>query len=174
MPTQLRSASDHERLAGYAQRGDKQIINAGDLDQETLKAGTEVTVWSQQVPGDKVAWWGHGVEQRDYAKAFTFLDLVASGNGTGTAGDAIEGNLVAVYTDSQQERVLAETTVDALGELADAKDDKRTDRPIFEAHGPHAKSDRYLELRVVAASGSDGVEVDPSASSGRTYYTTEG
>ncbi|WP_338905236.1 hypothetical protein [Salinibaculum marinum] len=151
--------------------GDKRNIVAADLDQDTLKAGTEVTVWSQKVPDDKVLFWGHGRAQREYADAFVFAELLASGNGTGTAGDELSGELVLAITDSQQRRVLASTVFDTLGELADAKADDRTNRPIMAALAPYAKPGRHIEIRIRAASGSDGKELDPSASSARLYYS---
>ncbi|MFC3476112.1 hypothetical protein [Halobacterium litoreum] len=154
----------------YFNIGEKKTVTSDDLQQVTI-GENETTIFSKMVPGDKVAWFGHGQEDREYAKAFIYADLVASGNGTGTAGDAIEGELVAVYTDSEQRHVLASTTVDSLGELSDAKADTRTDRPVFEAHGEHANPERHLEFRILPNSASTGMEIDPSASEARLYYS---
>lgn len=164
MPANLR------RAEGYYNLGEKKPVTATDFDQVTI-GSNETTVWSTPVPGDKVAWFGAGSHVRELAEAFVYCDLVASGNGTGTAGDAIEGELVAVYTDSEQRHVLASTSVDSLGELSDAVEDTRTDRPVMEAQGPHANPERHLEFRVLPADSATGKEVDPDASSARLYYS---
>ncbi len=164
-----RDLYQNSRLAG---RGQKFPVDVAAFDSDTLAQGTEVTVWSKQVPQDKTAWFGAGPSVRDYAEAFIFLELVASGNGSANSGDVIEGGeLVAAVTDSEQKRVLASTTVDSLGELADAKADQRTDRPIMASLAPYATPGRHLEFRIVANTSSDGVEIDPAASSGRLYYS---
>jgi hypothetical protein len=164
MPREL---EDAEGLYG---RGSKFTVRAGDLEQATL-GQNETTIWAEQVPQDKHAWFGHGPEVRDYAKAFIYATLVASGNGSLNAGDPIEGELVAAITDSEQRRVLASVTIDDLGELADAETSDRTQRPVMNALGPYAKPGRHLEFRILPASGSVGAEVDPSASSARLYYS---
>jgi|GEM_PF-3112708 len=168
MPRDLTHAPD------LAQVGQKFPVLPSNFDAATLVAETEVTVWSKQIPQDKVGWFGAGVTNRDYAEAFIYAVLKASGNGSGAAGDAIQGELVAAITDSEQRRVLASTTIDALGELADAKASDRTMRPILAALGPYAKPGRHLEFRVVADPSSDGVEIDPSACEGRLYYSQSG
>lgn len=162
---------DLVRATGLYQRGDKRPVVAGDLDADTMKAGTEVTVWDKQVPDDKIGFFGAGPHQKTIAEAFIGLDVVASGAGTATAGDAIEGELIAAVVDSEQRRVLASTTVDSLGQLRDALSEERTDRPVLEALAPYAKPGRYLEFRIRATSASDGNEIDPSASSGTLYYS---
>ncbi|MWG34159.1 hypothetical protein [Halomarina oriensis] len=155
-----------------AQAGTKRVIKAGDFEQTTLKSGNEVTVYAEQVKQDKVLWHGHGNMNRTTGNvAHIYAALVASGNGSGTAGDAIEGELVAAITDSDQRRVLASTTIDDLGELADAEASERTERPMHPALEPFAKPGRHLELRILAAPESDGVEVDPANSNARLYYS---
>lgn len=164
-------AADLTRRPDLYNRGDKRTIFAEDFEQETVKADTEVTVWEKEVANDKIAWFGHGSHVREIAEAFAYCNLVASGNGAGAAGNAIEGELVLAVVDSEQRRVLRDVTLDNLGELADAENDERTERPVMEALAPYAKPGRYLELRVVSTSSSDGYEIDPSASSSRLYYT---
>lgn len=155
----------------YRNTGDKEPIPVGEFDQDTVKAGSEVTFWAKQVGQDQVLWHGHGREDREYAEAFIGLDVVASGNGTGTAGDAIDGKLVLAITDSDQRRVLASATLDTLQQLRDTLAESRTDRIIEAILGPYAKPGRHLEVRIDADPSSDGAEVDPSASSGNLYYT---
>lgn len=163
--------------AGLAQRGNARPLNADDLDAATLKADSEVTVYSKQVKNDKVLFWGHGGKDRRAADTkFMFGDLVASGNGTGVAGDAIAGELIAAITDSDQNRVKAWVTLGDLSELSDARTDDRTERPVMFALAPFALPGRYIELRVRASSSSDGVEVDNTedpgvASSARFWYS---
>ena len=152
-------------------RGSKEPISAVDLDTETVKANTEVTIWSKQVNQDQVIFHGHGSHVRDVAEAFAYLDLVATGGGAGGAGDNINGKLVLAITDSDQRRVLSSVTFDELDELPDAASENRSERPVEEAMAPFAKPGRFLEVRVEADAASDGYEVDPSASSGRLWYT---
>ena len=157
--------------------GEPKPLNAGDLSNVTLKAGTEVTVYSKQVPNDKLLFWGHGGKNRQAADTrFAFADLVATGAGSGTDGDAILGDLILAITDSDQNRVLASWTLDQLGELADARQDDRTDRPVNYALAPYAKPGRHIEIRIQASAASDGVELDNTEnpgtdSSARLYYT---
>jgi len=165
MPSQLFTYAD------FAGLGSKEPIPAGAMDQDTLKAGSEVTVWSKQVSNDQQLFHGHGPEQREFAEAFVGLDLVASGNGSGNAGDEVKGEVVLAITDSDRKRVKASTTLDTLDQLRDALGEKRTSRILEAAMAPLAKPGRHLEVRMNADPASDGVEIDPSASSGNLYYT---
>lgn len=163
-----------EQLSRYPEwymAGDKVPIDAADFEQDTLKAGTEVTVYSREVNQDEILLHGHGPHQRDQAEAFVGLDLVASGNGTGNAGDDIQGQVILAITNSDGTRVKADKEFDSLAQLRDSLAESRTDRIVEELMVPYAKPGRNIEVRVRAASGSDGVEVDPSASSGNLYYT---
>lgn len=165
MPRELVRAPD------WTSAGDKEPIPAGELSAESVKADTEVTVWEKQVGQDQRLLHGHGPREKSYAEAFVALDLVASGNGTGTAGDDIDGKLVLAITDSDQRRVLASTTFESLGQLRAAANQDRTDQIVEDILGPYAKPGRHLEIRVEATPGSDGVEIDPAASTGNLYYT---
>jgi len=164
-------AADLVRAPELYNRGDKRTIFAEDLMAETVKAGNEVTVWEEEIANDKIAWFGHGDHRREVAEAFAYADVVASGNGAGAAGDSIEGELILAIVDSEQRRVLRDVTLDNLGELADAESDERTERPVMEALKPYGKPGRYLELRIMSTSSTDGYEVDPTASAARLYYT---
>ncbi|SFH07472.1 hypothetical protein SAMN04488063_0097 [Halopelagius inordinatus] len=166
-----------EYTPGLIDTGNARPLNADDLDAETLKADTEVTVYSKEVANDKLLFWGAGGKNRQSADTkFMFADLVASGAGTGTAGDPIRGELLAAITDSDQNRVLEWVSLGDLSELSDARNDDRTDRPVMYALAPYAKPGRHIELRVRASSSSDGVEVDNTenpgtASSARFWYS---
>jgi hypothetical protein len=152
-------------------RGDKRPVRAGDCDTETVKSGTTVTIFSKQVPDDKIGWFGHGPYERSVAEAFIYFNAVASGNGSGNDGDAITGTLEARIMDSEQRRILADVTIDELSQLADAESDERTERPVMAALAPFAKPGRYLEFVIRADSTSDGHEFDPVDSTGVLYYT---
>ncbi|ELZ94905.1 hypothetical protein C440_07512 [Haloferax mucosum ATCC BAA-1512] len=161
---------------GLINVGNARPINADDLDKVTLKAGTEVPIYSKKVKNDKLLFWGAGGKDRESADTkFFFCDLVATGNGTGTAGDAVRGELIAVITDSDQERVKAEFTLGDLGHLADARTSDNP-MPVMYALAPYAKPGRHIELRIRASSSSDGVEIDNTedpgnASSARLWYS---
>ncbi|QGX95002.1 hypothetical protein EI982_09465 [Haloplanus rallus] len=158
------------RAAGL---GNKKTIRAGDLDQDDLKAGTEVTVWQKQVNDDQLLYHGYGPDRRSAASGFVYMDLVASGNGTATAGDDIRGDVVLAVTDSEGDRVLASVTFESLEELRDSANDERTERVIeaaMSAEGDLAGPGRNLEVRIEADDTSDGYEIDPDASTGKLYY----
>jgi hypothetical protein len=154
-------------------KGSKEPIAAGDLEKTTIPAGRETTVWAKQVGQDQLLWHGNGPEQREFATAFIGLDLVATGNGNGdgTDGDAIQGDVILAITDSDQRRVLASVTLDTLAQLRDALDESRTDRIVEAALGPYAKPGRHLEVRIDGNASSDGYELDPVDSTGNLYYT---
>lgn len=158
---------------GLASRGRRKPVKGGDLDNATLNAGNEVTIWSKQVNADNRLWWGHGTNNRERGPhAFIYAQLFANGNGTGTDGDALVGELVAVITDSDQKDVIARREVGDLETLADAQSDNRTERPLFPSLAPYATEDKHIELRVNADSGSDGAEV-ANDSNVRMYYSKE-
>jgi hypothetical protein len=164
-----------------------EITHNEDLDREgsptprrvsnwqaaTLRAGDDVTVHREKVPDDKVAFPGHGGMERLSGKvAYIYANLVASGNGEGTAGDPIKGELIECITDSDGRIVDGnERSLGALEDLAAAEDDSRTERPTHPIGDPGAKPGRYLEYRVVPDDSVDGYELDPDASSGKVFQT---
>jgi len=156
-----------ERLVG---EGSKESIRANEFDQDTVKENTEVTVFSERVNDDQVLYHGYGEDERNRAEGFVALDLVASGNGSATAGDKITGDLVLAITDSEGRRVLAARTFEDLNELRDSLAETRSDRVIEAAQAPVATSGRQLEIRIEADADSDGAEIDPDASSGKLYF----
>lgn len=162
---------DLEPAPQWANAGQKKPIRAGDMDQDTLKAGSEVTVWSKQCSQDQLLFHGHGPPKREFAEAFVGLQLEASGNGAGAVGDDVTGDVVIAIMDSEQKRVLASAVLDSLDQLRESQNESRTDRIVESALGPYAKPGRHLVVRVEADSNSDGVEIDPAASSGNLYYT---
>ena len=153
--------------------GDKRPVTETDLDTVTVKAGVPVSIWQRQMNQDQLGWFGHGSHVREIAEAFIYAQVVATGNGAGTAGDPIEGELVARIRDSDDNHTLAEVTIDTLGELADAKSESRTDRPVLEALDPYAKPGRLLDFAIVSTSASDGYEIDNTAGNSdvRLYYS---
>jgi hypothetical protein len=164
-------ATTLSRYQDWYDFGNKKPIKASAMDQKTVVVGTEITVWAKQVAQDEILLHGHGSHLRDIAEAFIGLDMVASGNGAGRAGHPIEGDVVLAITNSDQTRVLADVALDSLSQLRDSLSESRTERIIEELLAPYAKPGRHLEVRIRADSGSDGYEVDPSASSGQLYYT---
>lgn len=159
MPRELRSAPS------FYNAGDKEPIPAGEFYETTVKSQTEVTVWDKKVNQDQVLFHGHGPADREFAEAFVNLDLQSKNNG------AINGKVVLAITDSDQRRVLASTTFDSLEQLRAASNESRTNQIVEDALGPYANPGRYLEVRVEAVPGSDGNEIDASASSGQLYYS---
>jgi len=145
----------------YGRRVSPRSVSAGDFQNKTLVQDEELTIWSEKVPADKLYTWGLGPENREAARAnFTFFEFLASGTGSGTDGDVIrDADVVLAITDSTQENTLAKTTLGRAGDLADAKAENPSERPILSEHTPAASEDRHLEIRLRAGSGADGIEV---------------
>ncbi|ELZ87492.1 hypothetical protein C453_04039 [Haloferax elongans ATCC BAA-1513] len=151
--------------------GNSKPVKGSMLEQTTLRAGNEIVVYEQTCPADKYLFWGFGHQNKQAGNAsHIYAQLKATGNGAGSAGDAIKGDLVAVITDSEGRDVHHRYNVGDLETLADAASDPRTERPIMPALAPIAREDQRIQLRVIADPESDGVEVDPSASSARIFY----
>ncbi|MFB6255260.1 MAG: hypothetical protein ABEH58_00795 [Haloplanus sp.] len=134
-------------------------IDEADINDRALQAGEEITIWSTQVPADKAYVWGYGRNNREAGNAnYIYAEFLATGAGTGTDGNTItDADVVVAITDSTQEDTIAKTTLGpSAGDLADAKADNRTERPVFPEQAPGATEDKHLELRLRARSGADG------------------
>ncbi|WP_410765788.1 hypothetical protein [Haloferax sp. DFSO60] len=154
-----------------AEGGNSRPVKGAMFKQTTLRAGNDIVVYEETCPADKYLFWGFGYRNKQAGNAsHIYAQLKASGNGTGTAGDAVQGDLEAVITDSEGRDVLHRYTIGDLETLANAAGDPRTERPIMPALAPIAREDQRIQLRVIADPASDGVEIDPSASSARIYY----
>ncbi|WP_251329582.1 hypothetical protein [Haloplanus pelagicus] len=140
-------------------------IDEGEINSDReLQAGQEITIWSTQVPADKAYVWGAGPDDRNAGNAnYVYAMFKATGNGSGgfADGDVIEdADVVLAITDSTQEDVIAKTTINPdAGDLDDAVNDDRTDRPVLPEHAPGATEDKHLELRLRARSDADGARV---------------
>ena len=135
------------------------FISGADLDNVTLQSGEWVTIWSDTVKADQLLFWGFGPRNREAADAsFSFVELLANGNGTGTDGDQISGQIRFSVTDSTGDDLRRRVYGD-LDDLQDAKSESRNDRPMNPELQPAAREDRNLELQVKVAGSQDGVEV---------------
>lgn len=143
----------------YTPFASPQFINASDLENDTLKKGEYITIWSKEVKADQRLFWGFGPRNRESANAsFAYMELLASGGGTGTDGDEIAGKVRLAITDSTGDDIRRRVFGD-LSDLADAKTDKRTERPMMAELQPAAREARFLELQVKVADSQDGVKV---------------
>jgi hypothetical protein len=146
----------------YGVRSSGRNIDEANINDRGLVEGQEITVWSVQVPADKAYHWGIGANNRNAGNAnFVYAEFLADGTGSGTDGDVIRAaDVVLAVTDSTQENTLAKVTLtESAGELADAKADPRSERPLLPELAPAASEDRHLELRLRAQSAADGVVV---------------
>jgi hypothetical protein len=146
----------------FGRRVSPKRIDEANINDRALQAGEEITIWSIPVPADKGYVWGYGRDSRDAGDAnYVFAEFLADGSGTGTDGDVVrDAEVVVAVTDSTEEDTLAKTTLGPdAGDLADAKADARTERPIFPEHRPGGTEDKYLQLRLRARSGADGVVI---------------
>lgn len=159
-----------EKLARYD--GSRRAIKAGHLrGDETLRQGQKIVVYDEKVPSDKTRWFGYGLEGLPMGVARMYAELVASGDGAGSAGDAIEGDVRVRVTDSTGDNIIASRELGDLGTLADAANDERTERPKLPALGPGGSGDRRLQVVINADEPSDGVQIDPTESQARFWYT---
>lgn len=158
----------------FGDRVSAQPITEADLDNDTLTNGEEVTVWSKQVPADKVYTWGAGPFNRNAGNAnFAYAKVLASGSGTNTDGTVIKNATVYLaITDSVQEDTLAKTSFGNLGDLNDAQGENRRERPVMGEMRPFASEDRYLELRVKAHDSTAGGSEIASDSNVQLWYGT--
>jgi len=148
-----------------ARDGREPVSNVDLIGDKTLTENEETVVYDDKVPDDKIRFWGAGGKNRQAADPnFVYAKFVASGAGAGSAGDVLTGDLIAVITDSQGRRVLAEYTIGSLADLAAYADERPTDRMIMAALEPYAKPGRRMQLRLVGDARSDGKQVDGDAS----------
>jgi len=150
---------------------DEKPVKASHFDSVELRANQDTTVYRERKPDDKFQFWGHGGNNRQVGTTVhKYADLVASGNGTGDAGDQIEADVIVAITDSDG-RILAERQVGDVSTLADAMDETRTERPMMPALAPYLEQGRYREIIINADEASDGVELDTTESSARFWYS---
>jgi hypothetical protein len=143
----------------FGRRVSPKHIDEADINDRALQAGEEITIWSKQIPADKAYLWGFGQDNREAGDAnFVYAEFLADGSGTGPDGNTItDADVVIAITDSTEEDTIAKTTLGPdAGDLADAKADNRTERPILPEHAPGATEDKYIQLRLRARSGADG------------------
>lgn len=146
-----------------------QFINGSDLDNVTLQSGEWITIWSSTVDAGTAQFWGFGPRNREAADAsFAYCELLADGSGTGADGDQISGKLRLAVTDSTGDDIRRRVYGD-LDDLADAKNDSRTDRPMMPEVQPGATQDKNLELQVKVDAADDG-EVVASDSNVKLHY----
>lgn len=110
---------------------------------------------------------GFGVKNAQVnSDGWSDLDLVASGNGAGTAGADIQGKLrFVVYRDSNREDMIAKSGTYSLSGLRSAVASDRTDKALIPGMlSTVAGDDSYLAIQVRTNGTTDGYEIDPSAS----------
>jgi hypothetical protein len=146
------------RRQQYGTASQQEVINGADLDTPTLQAGEYVTIWSATVPADQIYHWGYGPQDREFAEAFAYCDLLADGTGALNDDETISGTLRFAITDSTGDDIARKNFGD-LDNLSDAEADDRTDRPVNPELAPAASEDKNLELQVKVASADDGAVV---------------
>jgi len=151
--------------AKSGERSDKRRVTAADLNEPSLVAGNEVTVYAQEVPADFGLHWGYGYSNREAGQT-SFVDFDFQNSN----GNAIDGELVLAITDSSQETVIAKRYFQSLGDLRDSVASDRTEKILMPEMQPAAREDRHLELRIVADASSDGDTVSSANSSGKLNY----
>lgn len=145
----------------FGTRVDPRHIDESNLSGRALQQGEEITVWtSDAVPADKAYLWGYGPQEGNTTGNlnYTYAEFLADGTGTGSDGNVIrDADVVIAVVDSTEEDTIAKTTLGpGAGELADAKADDRTERPVLPEQSPAVSEDKHIQLRLRAGSGADG------------------
>lgn len=172
----LQSRGDRDRLkASNLISGSEEYAddpNDQYTDAPTLRQGEFVPCLSKRVPKDTVLAVGFGTDERNSGRsAFGYVNVVASGDGTGAAGDLCTGILWYRIRDTRNRRTKEDTPTGDVADLADAEEDSRTERPMQPVMEPAGRPDQFVQMGIVADANSDGYVVDPSASSVRQYLT---
>ncbi len=148
------------------ENGKYRALKPQHLDGDAvLREGQKTVIFEKQVPADKLAWWGYGYEDLPGGAKRMHFDLVDAN------GDPVEADLIIRITDSSGDTTHADRSLGDAATLREMVDQERTEREEMPAMDPHAKGHRQLQIVAVADAASDGVSIDPSASTGRFWYT---
>lgn len=149
-----------------AKRGSQQTWTEDDLRTVTLYEDTYRDILKERSTESAKYYLGHGMRSRDDPNAgYFYVDLRATGNGTGAA-DAEVGGLVrfVVYADSEDEVPIVGDQFN-LRDLREAASDARTERPVLPLQLPGAGKDKAIAIQARSDSASDGAEVGSGAAS---------
>lgn len=148
----------------------KEVVRGEDLRQVQLD--DEGFTVAFEVEGDNVHRYHHGYGSGDVDSAsisFAEADLVASGNGTGTAGDQINGTVrETYYYDEQHERIKKIGRKFTLEELRNPARSEGVPLPM-RTEGVADDEHQVLEIKTTAS--DSGEEVDPTASTAQIPYS---
>ncbi len=151
----------------HTDRANPQEFLADDFEQKTVVADEFRDV--AFVQGDSTNAYGAGFGEKNAqvnSDGWSDVDLVASGNGAGSAGEDIKGKMrFVVYRDSNREDMIAKSGTYSLGGLRSAVSADRTDKVLIPGRlSQVAGDDSYLAIQVKTNADTDGYEIDPSAS----------
>lgn len=151
-------------------KGNEKAIEADDVKAATLDKDRWVPIWEQQSTKSLKYFPGYGVGDRRGQAGYSDLDLTATGNGTGTAGDNINCELRwEVYNDANQDDPAAFGPYFTSGDLRAAVSEDRTNKTLTPMQRIGAPEDGYLVLAAKVKDSQDGVETQASVDTGMAY-----
>lgn len=151
------------------ERGSRQAVHDGDLDEITVEAGEWKSVFEKQSSRSQKFFPGYGRADRRTNAGYADFDLEADGTGNGTDGDEIQGQFRwAVYNDAEQDALAATGPVFRTQDLRASVSASRTEKTLSPMQRIGAPEDGYLVLEFKADPAYDGyvIEADGSGHSG--------
>lgn len=158
MPRNLNEVKNEEK----AKRGTRQTFTEDNISSATtVFEDTYRDLLRKQSTESAKFYLGHGMRSRDDPNlGYMYAELHATGNGSGAAGDDVDGTFrFIVYADSEREVPIVGPSQDSR-DMRDAVSANRTERPALPLNLPGAGKDKEIAVQFQAASGSDSVEVD--------------
>jgi hypothetical protein len=138
-----------------------------------LTAGKYVEIGRFTVPAETEYSWGYGRANNPENQGYLYVDLEATGSGSGNDGDAIEGNIRFMVESATGRKT--EVVADFDTEKLDAsKSDRGKQVPLPEQVGSSiATEDSHLVIEFDPVSANDGYDVDSSGDSEVIIPVTE-
>lgn len=147
-----------------AKRGSQKTWTQEDLNLVTVFSDTYRDVLDRRSTESAKFYLGQGARSRDDPNAgYFYANFLASGNGAGTDGANINGEVrFVVYADSENEVPIVGDTYN-LRDLREAANDDRTERPVLPLQLPGAGKDKAIAVQIKTNDASDGMEVAPDS-----------
>lgn len=154
---------------------EREYFTEDDLEQTQVREDGWVPVAVKKADNTELLALGFGTESRDGRFGVAEADLVASGNGAGTAGDEIEGELRGrIYFSDKYDDAKSKHLNETLRQLRQSVSSSRDNKVLMPWDIPtpmYAKRDQVIVYEVKAAEGYGGYEVDSGNSVAELPYS---
>lgn len=157
MPRNLKEVKNEQK----AKRGTQKTFTEENVDSVTVFADTYRDILRRRSTESAKFYLGHGMRSRDDPNlGYMYAAFHATGNGTGAAGDEVDGTYrFVVYADSEREVPIVGPSQDSR-DMRDAVEENRTERPALPLLLPGAGKDKEIAVQFQAVESSDGAEID--------------